>query len=217
MLVASGAQVDPDRRLTTDQATVGTVGQYLRAQELYAYGRESGQVLVVIAAASLIANITVRDVARKSLQQGESSAFAPPISGDFASASEMLASARSMAGQNRLLLALIEDVATGAGKGRLPDIAKEQATVAATAIDVFPIVFKAGEPAEVEVLLDGPHPVTLRVLDEYDRETCLETKPRADMGRFRLSCRWQPTWTGPFRAIVSNQGAAPVTYLIYTN
>ena len=219
VLSSAGAQTQPSspNRVNRPLST-GALSQFLLAQQVYSYGTSRQNVLAIIAAASIVGNLALREVHRK--EQPDDKRTAPSartVTEKFASRADMLAAARLLAGQNRVLLGLIEDTAAEASKGRLPELASEHAKVAATSPDVYPIVFKANDPAEIDVVLDQRYPLSLIVVDEYDRSVCEVSNPDPADGRFILSCRWIPAWTGPFRVTISNHGQAPVSYLMLTN
>jgi hypothetical protein len=218
-LSSAGAQTQPSSPNRVNRSlSTGALTQFLLAQQVYSYGTSSRNALAIIAAASIVGNLALREVRRKEQpDEGRTAAPAPTVTDKFASRADMLAAARLLAGQNRVLLGLIEDTAAEASKGRLPELASEHANVAATSPDVYPIVFKANDPAEIDVVLDQRYPLSLTVVDEYDRPVCEDSNPDPADGRYNLSCRWIPAWTGSFRVTISNHGQVPVSYLLLTN
>lgn len=218
-LSSAGAHTQPSSPNRVDRpASTGALDQFLLAQQVYSYGTSSRNVLAIIAAASIAGDFALREVHRKAQPDDRSAAAPAPAEIDkFVSRVQMLESARLLSGQNPVLLSLIEDLAAGTSKGRLPELASEQAKVVAASPDVYPIVFKANDPAEIVVLVAQRYPLSLTVVDEYDRPVCEDSNPSPADGGFNLSCRWTPAWTGPFKVTISNHGQGPVAYRILTN
>ncbi|MEM9684522.1 MAG: hypothetical protein AAF942_14715, partial [Pseudomonadota bacterium] len=166
------------------------------ANELYAIGRSEGDPILVIAAARLAAGVPVQEIQRTAETIGgtpskkEKSAGVPDLK-------SMIATARDLAGDNRTLNAMIDDVEATKPKGRLRGPGRAQSSVKANGTTVFKgkdLVFRGGEVAEIAVMGDGDANLDLFVFDELNNQICASSR-YAD----REYCRWTPRWTGPFR------------------
>jgi hypothetical protein len=89
--------------------------------------------------------------------------------------------------------------------------------LAAGSRQVFPINFKGGLRAIVQVRWETRSRLALLVYDEYDREICNARGPVQTEGRKELTCSWTPSADGLFRAMIVNEGPRETAYSVRTN
>jgi hypothetical protein len=82
---------------------------------------------------------------------------------------------------------------------------------------VFPINFKGGMRAIVQVRWETRSRLALLVYDEYDRKICDAREPAQTEGRKELTCSWTPAADGLFRAMIVNEGPLETAYSVRTN
>jgi hypothetical protein len=198
---------------------LGPTGQYMLAQQLYGYGKANNDVLAVIAAADILSKVPPRETTRPKTSDGGGAQGGEGVSvGDLPGVTEVLATARQLAGKNKPLLAMIDDLSAAGSRGRVQGPGKEFTSVNAGSKDTFSIEFKGHEKAEVAIAMPEGAGLRLVVNDENDREIC-STRNAASIekGISGLYCGWTPAWTGPFKVWVVNGGRSSVKYLIMTN
>lgn len=215
-LVAADASAKDGPNIQPDAASAGStaVERLASANELYAIGRSEGDPILVIAAARLAAGVPVQAVQRTAETIGgtaskkEKSVGVPDLK-------TMIATARDLAVDNRILNAMIDEVEATRPKGRLRGPGRAQGSVKAKGTAVFKgkdVVFRGGEVAEIAVMGDGDANLDLYVFDELDNQICA-SKRYAD----REYCRWTPRWTGPFRIEVRNRSPLWSAFTITVN
>ncbi len=173
---------------------------------LYAEGMEAGDPLLVLSAAKL----------RKSLA---------PVAGDRASVDgvagegaplgweEMLAQASALAGDDAVLLGLIEDARVEANKGVASGPVYNIGSLSNGKGDTYPpIEFRGGEYAEVYVEAKAATNLNLAVYDDKGRLVCSDT----DISPIAY-CGWTPASPGTFTLKVDNKGPTAADYALMTN
>lgn len=174
---------------------------------LFAAGMESGDPLLVISAAKLRKSInpTKGDLAP------EGAAAAPdetPLGWQ-----DMLASAEDMAGEDELLLGLIEDVRAGATKGVASGPVYNISSLGNGKADTYPAEeFVGGEYAEIYVEAKSATDLNLTVTDSQGRLVCSDT----DKSHIAY-CGWTPSENGRFTMKVQNKGPNAASYALMTN
>ena len=195
------------------------VEQYLFGQQLYDYGKANSDVLSIIAAAGIVAKSTPRNVAspNPSGDGGASGAVTKPVA-NLPTLEDMLATAKALAGQNKMLLAIIDDLASGASRGFIPaDGGPRQWTFDKYA-NWGPFHFEGDADAVVAVQAPvglAPHIV---VRDESKTVVCetssafktVQDKDGHDIDIF--TCVWHPIWQGQFDVQVSGGATKDIAY-----
>jgi hypothetical protein len=124
----------------------------------------------------------------------------------------LLALARSLARGRTELLALLDDVAQERPRG-VEDGPRSQRVVAPPlAKQVYPEVFRPGEPARVLIAGDGQSNLDLYVFDEQGRRLCA-SEELDDVEE----CQWQPQQGRRFLIHVVNRGRTENQYHLRSN
>lgn len=173
---------------------------------LYAAGMEAGDPLLVLSAAKL----------RKSLA---------PVAGDRAAVDgvagtgaplgweEMLAQATALAGDDAVVLGLIEDASVEVSKGVASGPVYNIGSLGNGKGDTYPpIEFRGGEYAEVYVEAKAATNLNLGVYDDKGRLVCSDT----DISHIAY-CGWTPASGGSFTLKVDNKGPVAADYALMTN
>ena len=125
--------------------------------------------------------------------------------------SKLLADAKQMAGNDGVLLALIDDVNSNV-RGAVGGPKYHRDRVLAHDYDVYEVTFRAGELARVTVNGDDDTDLDLYI---YDSNWNLITK---DIDYLDLCiCTWTPRWTGKFYIKIVNLGNVYNQYVLQTN
>ena len=208
--MTAAAQEEKDTTVVIPQ-NAKTVGL---AAELSKYGYANKDAMSLIQAARLSKQAGLTEVERAKYEisemrpapEGEKSGGKLSLNVD-----ELLADATAMAGEDGVLLALIDDVKNnvrGAVGG--PQYARE--IVAAKGTDTYRIKFRAYELATVTVDGDGDTDLDLYV---YDENGNLITKDTDYTDYCYVT--FNPRWTGYFTIKIVNRGNVYNRYVLSTN
>lgn len=208
--MTAAAQEEKDTTIVVPQ-DFKTVGL---AAELSKYGYANKDAMSLIQAARLSKQAGLTEIERAKYEisemrpapEGEKSGGKLSLNVD-----ELLADATAMAGEDGVLLALIDDVKNnvrGAVGGR--KYAKD--IVAAKGTDTYRIQFRANELAIVAVVGDGDTDLDLYI---YDENGNLITKD--DDYTDYCYVTFTPRWTGYFTIKIVNRGSVYNRYAISTN
>lgn len=125
--------------------------------------------------------------------------------------SKLLEDAKKLAGDDAVLLALIDDVNRDV-RGAVGGPKYANGRVEARDYNVYNIVFRAGEIANIMVIGDGDTDLDLYVYDINDNLIVKDNDYTDD-----CVCTWIPSRTGPFRIMIVNRGNVYNRYILHTN
>jgi hypothetical protein len=183
----------------------GAVAQRAAAQEVYAFGMARQDALTVLAAARLALAVALTNVARTPQGAQAPENAPPPPSG-----ADMLAAARTLAGEDETLAGLVDEAEAQAAGPAPAAVSASRSALAPGATEVWQVAFFGGAVAEVAVLGGGP--LVLSVTDENGHAVCAPTRPLET-----ARCSFVPAWNGAFAITVANRGADAAGYLLLTN
>jgi hypothetical protein len=191
-------------------ATDEPIARLQMSSDLLAFGRDTKDPLVLIAAARIMkalngSEIDLKPEGRAALGYTQKPGL--PVSPDL-----ILAEARDFAKGDKIINLLIDQTVATGTPITIEQPKTHQDTVQAGATDVYRVVFNGGQLAEAAVAGDGAGDLDLFVYDENDHLVC-----RSTASTDREYCRWWPRWTGPFRIEVQNLGAVADLYRLATN
>lgn len=173
---------------------------------LYAAGMQAGDPLLVLAAAKLRKGLA--PVAGDREAVGGTVGQGAPLSWE-----EMLASASALAGDDQVVLGLIEDALVETTKGVAAGPVYNIGTLGNGKGDTYsPIEFRGGEYAEVYVEAKAATNLNLGVYDAQGRLVCSDT----DISHIAY-CGWTPANAGTFTLKVDNKGPVGAEYALMTN
>ncbi len=124
---------------------------------------------------------------------------------------KLLADAKAKAGDDGVLLALIDDVQNGV-RGAVGGAKYVVERVNAHSTDVYRISFRAQELAIVTVIGDGDTDLDLYIYDENGNLITSDTDYTDD-----CICTFTPRWTGVFVIKIVNRGNVYNQYVLRTN
>lgn len=204
------------------------VEQLSLAHQLYAYGVEDEDPMLVIAAARLAAAVPTQEVkldgteipepdddtkadekAKAEAKAGKESKDPPP---DLAA---MIAKGRELAGDQKALQAMLDDIEATKTKGVVGGPKQAWKRIRPrTRVRYYgrTTTYRGGRRATVSVAGNGATNLDLYVYDENGNLVCKSTR-----GWDREFCAWSPRWTGPFKIYVVNRGYSWNHYKIWTN
>ncbi|MBL4916165.1 hypothetical protein [Szabonella alba] len=194
-------------------AAPGGVAQFALAQDLHALGLQLSDALLVLTAARIASGVVLTDVTRE--RQGEAAPFV--MTGEAAVASlpdsaRMLEDARTLAGEDELLLSLADDIEAEGARGRIGGASRETVRLAAGSSDVWKVPFYGEAQAEIGVSGGGDIAFSVVVEDENGNRIWCPAGMRVS-----FYCDFTPRWNGFFLVTVSNTGAAESSYMLLTN
>ncbi len=173
---------------------------------LYAAGMEAGDPLLVLSAAKLRKGLA--PVAGDRLAVAGTVGAGAPLGWE-----EMLASAAALAGDDAVVLGLIEDAQVEANKGVASGPVYNIGSLGDGKGDTYPpIEFRGGEYAEVYVEAKAAVNLNLAIYDDKGRLVCSDT----DISHIAY-CGWTPATPGTFTLKVDNKGPAAADYALMTN
>jgi hypothetical protein len=186
------------------QPTDTVLGRQIRSMEritlahrLAVHGQRARQPLALITAAEILIDNPTRPLGPSS--QDTVGAVIPDPA-------RLLASARSIAGADERLIAIIGPVerrARSVDRGSARGPRQLYGQVAAASRREHTVEFRGGEPAVIYVSGDGDSDLDLFVYDEAGQLVASATGPRDE-----CVVRWQPERQGRFRVEVRNLGGA---------
>jgi hypothetical protein len=234
-MVAAGPALAQEQEGTnleeaTGPAEAGVVDRLHLADNLYAVAVEEGDPILAIAAARLASSVSTEEVERTPETEPLEGAEGEPPEGEQGASDEtaeaapsdvdtMLETARELAGEDEVLLSMVEDIEATSTRGRVyrgrrvPGV--DHSVVQARSTNSYygaDATFEGGRTAEVAIAGRGYTDLDLYVFDQNGNLIC-SSRSRSD----REYCRWQPRWTGPFRIEVRNLGYRANPYTLRTN
>lgn len=182
------------------------------AAELSKYGYANNDALSLIQAARLSKQYGFTLEEKEKTQEGENAVEEGQKSGQVSlDAVKLLADAKVLAGDDGVLLALIDDVNSNV-RGAVGGPKYALSRVSAGGTDIYHFSFRAGEPAIVTVSGDGDTDLDLYVFDNDGNLVDSDTDYSDD-----CLCVWTPLWTGQFTIRIRNRGRVYNSYVIHTN
>ena len=200
---------------TTATGTPGSVATLALAQELYDFGVANKDALSVLTAIKLARSVDVKEVTdRKKETKGEETAGQEEgieVPRDLASA-DALAVAKDLAGEDEVMIGLIEDVEAEGARGRVGGASSTLSRLPAGMTDTWEIPFYGDSYAEIAVVGDGDANLDVLVTDENGNSICYDVS-----WSDKIYCDFVPSWNGYFYVTVENNGAKRNSYYIMTN
>jgi len=184
------------------------------AAQLSKYGYANNDALSLIQAARLSkkAGLTLEDRAKFEVEEMRPAPEAGKKGGLVClDPNKLLADAKTKAGDDGVLLALIDDVNSNV-RGAVGGPRYSNSSVTAGGSDVYSISFRSGELAIVTVIGDGDTDLDLYVYDSNGNLIDSDTDYSDD-----CVCTWTPRWTGNFRIKIVNRGRVYNNYVLRTN
>lgn len=182
------------------------------AAELSKYGYANKDALSLIQAARLSKQLGLALEQREKAEAGAAVDENGQKSGKVSlDATTLLADAKQIAGEDGVLLALIDDVNNNV-RGAVGGSKYAEDRVNAGAADVYRVQFRSGETAIVTVIGDGDTDLDLYIYDENDN--LIDSDEEYDDN---CVCIWTPKWTGTFKIKIVNRGRVYNRYMLHTN
>lgn len=173
---------------------------------LYVAGVEAGDPLLILSATKLRKSLAL--VAGDRAAVGGTIGEGAPLRWE-----EMLASASELAGEDEVVLGLIEDAMVEATKGVASGPVYNIGSLGNGRGDTYPpIEFRGGEYAEVYVEAKAAVNLNLAIYDDRGRLVCSDT----DISHIAY-CGWTPASPGTFTLKVENKGPSAADYALMTN
>ena len=203
----TGKNVDP-----AGTGTRGGVAQIAMAQDLYAMGMAQQDALTVLTAAKLAAGVDLTDVERELETKPGTATEEADVADAPVDAATMLASAKTLAGEDEVLAALVEEAEAEGARGRIGGASQTLSRLPAGAIDTWKVPFYGNSYAELAVLGDGDANLDVLVTDENGNTICHDAS-----WSDKVYCDFVPAWNGYFVVTVENTGVKRNSYYLMTN
>ena len=197
----------------------GRVADLALAHALFALGKAQGDALTLIAAANMAAEAAAAP--GPELKRETSGPVAAEPAGELPEApldaGDIFARAEALAGDDPLLLELIEAAKAASAESREPHTGPgaaffREAELQPGRTDTWEIPRAAGEYAEISVLASGSQALNFALRDEEGQLICSESAP-AD----QIYCGFLPAGAGVFYLSVENTGTTLSRYVLLTN
>lgn len=185
----------------------------LMAADLSKYGYANNDALSLIQAARLSkqAGFVCVDCAKETTARIELAHKGTKNGQISLEPTKLLGDAKKIAGNDGILLALIDDVNTNV-RGAVGGERYASSSVNAGATDVYNISFRGGELAMVIVVGDGDTDLDLYVYDNNGNLIARDADYTDD-----CVVTWTPRWTGNFKIKIVNRGRVYNSYILRTN
>ncbi|MFT5716463.1 MAG: hypothetical protein ACI9T7_000639 [Oleiphilaceae bacterium] len=190
----------------------GIVSNMNTAAELSALGAENKDALMLITAARILQSVGAQPKPQEKETAGGTKSKKQESGVTAMSVDDLLAQAKDFAGENKQLLALIEETSQVKSRGRAHGPALHYDSIQARATDTYHVTFKANERAEIYIEGDGDTDLDLYVYDSDGNLGCKDTD-----GSDRMYCTWVPTETHQFVIKIKNFGDVYNRYGFATN
>lgn len=200
--------------VSTEETKTGeaVAKQLAMSRDLVEYGRKNNDALALIVAAQIRQQVGLKEVDRKPVTEGAAGA-ADADSTPEVTVESILAEAKTMSGDDEMIVGLADDVAASATKGRTIGPGYNVVTLPGNSTDSYANVnFDGGRYAEVYTEGSGRTNLDLYIYDENGNLVCSDTDS-SDIAY----CGWTPSWTGPFTIKVINRGGSSNRYALITN
>lgn len=181
------------------------------AAQLSKYGYANNDALSLIQAARLAKQAGLTEEAMEKTGTGTEAAAADKKGNISLDPEQLLADAKAKAGDDGVLLALIDDVKNNV-RGATGGSRYAKSHVNANSTDVYKIRFNAGELAMVVVSGDGDTDLDLYVYDENNNLITKDIDYTDD-----CVVTFTPRWTGMFTIKIVNRGNVYNNYVLRTN
>ena len=201
--------------MNVDKAGTGTKGgvaQMAMAQDLYAMGMAQKDALTVLTAAKLAAGVDLTDVEREVTTKPGTSTEETDVADAPVDAAVMLASAKALAGEDEVLVGLVEDAEAEGSRGRIGGASRTLSRLPAGAVDTWQVPFYGNSYAELAVVGDGDANLDVQVTDENGNSICYDVS-----WSDKVYCDFVPAWNGYFTVTVENTGVKRNSYYLLTN
>ena len=184
---------------------------YAMARDLVEYGRKNNDPLSLIVAAGMRQQVALTEVDRTPTNEGAGTA--EPDDTPELTVEAILDEAKSISGDDDMIVALADDVMASATKGRSVGPGYNVVTLpGGTTDNYFGVSFDGSKYAEVYAEGSGRTNLDLYIYDENGNLICSDTDS-SDVAY----CGWTPKWTGAFDIKVINRGGASNRYALITN
>lgn len=203
----TGKNVDP-----AGSGTRGGVAQMAMAQDLYAMGMTQKDALTVLTAAKLAAGVDLTDVEREVTTKPGTRIEEADVADAPVDAAVMLASAKALAGEDEVLVGLVEDAEAEGSRGRIGGASRTLSRLPAGAVDTWQVPFYGNSYAELAVVGDGDANLDVQVTDENGNSICYDVS-----WSDKVYCDFVPAWNGYFTVTVENTGVKRNSYYLLTN
>jgi hypothetical protein len=207
--MAETAPSNVAQKAEQDAEMVDAIENMAMAQRLAGIGVESGDPILLIAAARLASQVAATESEITPREPQDVATDSPGMH----TAEEMLAAARALSEGRDDLIALIDDAAAEGSRGSVYGSGYYDGYINGGNNLYYDEAFYGGEQAVVTLEGHNPSDIDLWIYDEYGNLICSSTGYSS-----YESCTWTPSWTGDFTIRVENEGHPQGTYFtLWTN
>ncbi|WP_112311577.1 hypothetical protein [Pseudogemmobacter bohemicus] len=206
LLISAGLALAAPALVTAARAQgSGPLRQAALSAELYAKGVETGDALLILAAAQLRKSVDMQPV--DPLPDGAEPAFAP------LGWEAMLGEAVALTTEGDPLRDLADDIVGQSWKGVIHGPVYRIGELEAGAETRLPdLSFRGGEYAEVYAETEPGLDLNITILDAGGREVCADTDPT-----HVAYCGWTPAADGLFTLVIANSASRKFGFALMTN
>lgn len=211
LLICAAMCLPTSSTLAEDATDLSPIKQAALSGELFQIGLSSEDPLLLITAAKLRRALNLSAIERTPDRTvALTGADAPD---DPVTWQQMLETATRLAGDDIVMLSLIDDVRNETTKGVATGQVYSITSIRAKGQDTYPpLPYVGGDYGEVYVEGSGEADLNVTVLDSQNRLVCADTDKSAI-----AYCGWRPAKDGTFTIVVENRSNRGSAYTLITN
>lgn len=187
---------------------------FAMAQDLYLLGVANKDALTVLTAARLAGSVALQDGAEVK-KETRGTAVAGSDDGDSdgpVTVPQMLAMAKELAGEDDLILSLIDDAEVEGARGRVGGAIQRLSGLHGGLTDVWEVPFYGASQSEVAIIGNGDTNLDVLITDANGNTVCVDVSASD-----KMMCDFVPAENGYFYVTVQNKGESKNSYYLLTN
>ena len=213
--VAVLAETSGPNILSQGGAAPGGARIFAMAQDLYQIGLSNKDALTVLTAARLAASIALQEggeLKKETSGTAQNAANADAQDNAPPSVIDMLDQAKTLAGEDDLLLSLIEDAEVEGTRGRVGGAIQRLSRLPGGLTDVWEVPFYGSAQSEIAIIGDGDSNLDVQIADANGNTICVDLSASD-----KMMCDFIPAENGYFYVTVQNKGVEKNSYYLLTN
>lgn len=200
--------------LSQGEGTLGAARIFVMAQDLYELGLANKDPLTVLTAARLAASVALQEGGDLEKETSGNEMASPETDRTNAPAdpATMLAAAEDLAGEDDLILSLIEDAKAEGSRGRVGGAIQRTSSLPPGLTDVWKVPFYGSAQSEIAIIGDGDSNLDVQIADANGNTICVDLSASD-----KMMCDFVPAENGYFFVTVQNKGVGRNSYYLLTN
>ncbi|WP_435257475.1 hypothetical protein ACSBLW_15375 [Thioclava sp. FR2] len=201
--------------LSQGGAAPGGARIFAIAQDLYQIGLANKDALTVLTAARLAGSVALQEggeLKKETTGTAQETANADAQDSAPPSVADMLNQAKILAGEDDLLLSLIDDAEVEGTRGRVGGAIQRLSRLPGGLTDVWEVPFYGSAQSEIAIIGDGDSNLDVQIADANGHTICVDLSASD-----KMMCDFVPAENGYFYVTVQNKGEEKNSYYLLTN